>query len=507
MYFLLTPVLLFLSFAGIGLSISAWAALIPFFYYLVVGKRKWLVSYFCGFLFFTAGFYWTYHISPLAAPAMGLVFALYFLCSYILFYLTRANLYALPFIWVIIEFIQDVLPVAGVPWFHLAYTQVDTNFIQTADILGSKFVGFIIVLFNVILTDILIYGLSPRTKKILGMFASVYLFGIAYGIAVPHLIKTKPVGETLIVQGKIEQEAKEEILRKVRDSAHLIVELYNDLTEKSISSSPSLIVWPETTFIAKFGFFYCSSCNEFHNPYGERRGFDAVKASHRKFKTNFISGAEYVSGRHDNPEDMQAFNSIIFYDGKDLKVYSKRRLVPFGEYIPFIGTFPFLREIIASLTKLGQLSSFTSGSGPVIFDHNTVKLGPLTCFEIIFDDLVREYKGLGAHLIINCSNEAWFKTTLELDQITSIARVRAIENRIAICRATNSGISSMIDPFGRPVFLYDESGEKKFVRGTLKSAPQITDYIPIFARFGNLFVYACVLFIIFNIIRSWKAKK
>ena len=126
--------------------------------------------------------------------------------------------------------------------------------------------------------------------------------------------------------------------------------------------------------------------------------------------------------------------------------YVKRRLVPFGEYIPF-------RGLISSFSSLPSLQpvNFTPGREPVVFDIGTIRLGDVICYEVGFDDLVRSEVNAGANLIALQSNDADFELDGQLgesEQQTAMARIRAIESDRAVVYTSTTGESTIIAPDG-----------------------------------------------------------
>ena len=132
--------------------------------------------------------------------------------------------------------------------------------------------------------------------------------------------------------------------------------------------------------------------------------------------------------------------------GEIAGVYDKQHLVPFGEFIPFGG---FLKRWIP---YLGQLGTFNSGKGPVVFDVNGVKVAPNICYEAIFSSLIQRSVHSGADVIVNITNDGWFLDTAAPEQHFVANRFRAVETGRPVVRAANTGISAVIDSAGKTVF-------------------------------------------------------
>ena len=179
------------------------------------------------------------------------------------------------------------------------------------------------------------------------------------------------------------------------------------------------------------------------------------------------------------------FNSafLISPEKKILGRYDKIHLVPFGEYAPLAGVLGFTRDII------GAIGDFTSGEGV----HNLTlpwgKFGVLICYEAIFPDLTRRFVERGAQFLVNITNDAWFGRTAAPYQHLSMATVRAVENRVPIARAANTGISALIDSRGRVVRSTD-----LFTREVLSGKIKLDKSRSFYTEFGDLFAYLCVGF-------------
>jgi len=133
--------------------------------------------------------------------------------------------------------------------------------------------------------------------------------------------------------------------------------------------------------------------------------------------------------------------------GPEQHYYVKRRLVPFGEYIPF-------RNIISKITSLTQLQpvNYTSGHSTYVFPVGQIRLGDVICYEIGFDDLVRSEVAAGANLLTMQTNDATFERdgqTGESGQQLAMARLRAVEHDRAVIVASTTGYSAIIAPDGR----------------------------------------------------------
>ncbi|MCH9612816.1 MAG: Apolipoprotein N-acyltransferase [Chlamydiia bacterium] len=146
---------------------------------------------------------------------------------------------------------------------------------------------------------------------------------------------------------------------------------------------------------------------------------------------------------------------------KGIQVYRKRHLVPMAEYLPF----GFLQSYIA---KFGIEATFAAGEGAKVLRGKQV-YSPSICIEEGYNKLIREGRLQGANILVNCTNDIWFpKTTLPRDHLKQ-GRLRAIENGCSVVRSCNSGVSSIIDPFGKVhKELSDYHADESLVSGTIE---------------------------------------
>jgi apolipoprotein N-acyltransferase len=161
--------------------------------------------------------------------------------------------------------------------------------------------------------------------------------------------------------------------------------------------------------------------------------------------------------------------------------YDKIHLVPFGEYVPF-------GEIL-KLGSLGEgIGNFKAGGEVITLSMPRGRFGVLICFEIIFPDLCRRFVRNGANFLVTLTNDAWFGRTSAPHQHLAIATFRAVENRVFIARAANTGISALIDPRGSIV---GRSGlfTEEALSGTIRLATEKTFY----TRYGDVFAWICTV--------------
>ena len=152
-------------------------------------------------------------------------------------------------------------------------------------------------------------------------------------------------------------------------------------------------------------------------------------------------------------------------DNYEYQRYDKIRLFPFGDYLPYKGILPW------SFIGVPNISGYIPGEKYTLLELPNAQFGVTICWENIFPDLVRQFVKNGAQFIVNMTNEAWFGETAAPYQFVAMSVFRAVENRVYVVRCGNTGVSCIIDPYGKVVDrVKDENGKDIFVRGVLKGS-------------------------------------
>ena len=441
----LSALFLFLAFTNFNIALLAYFAFIPFFFTLNNKSRPeaFKCGYFFGLIFFALTIYWLVYVSVLGYIILVLYLALYFgifafSIRYSLYATRYLSIILIPLIWVVLEYTRTYL-FSGFGWALLGYSQyLNLPFIQIADKTGVWGVSFIIMMVNVTIFKLLKDGLKKTGLVIL---VTVMILGstLFYGY---FKLEEEPFSKELLVsviQGNIPQEQKwderfkEEILKK-----------YDTLTRKAAKEKPHLIIWPETAFP---GYLEEEDLRRY------------ITKLARDIGVPLLIGAptlgDYEKGVY--------YNSavLISEEGEILKRYDKLHLVPYGEYVPFEKIFPFTRKLIDK-----PIGDFSPGEEYTIFElKGKGQFGVLICFEDIFPCLVRNFVKRNASFMVNITNDAWFGKSNAPYQHAQASVFRAVENRVPVIRAANTGLSCFIDSKGRIIDKVS-SGEKDiFVEG------------------------------------------
>ncbi|MEW6593557.1 MAG: apolipoprotein N-acyltransferase [Thermodesulfobacteriota bacterium] len=446
---LLSGLLLYFASPGAGgWAGLAWFALVPLLVTLrgVSPRTATLLGLTCGLAFYLPLLAWiitvlaTYgQVHPAVAATALLLLALYMALYLALFSRwfcmapARHLLWFAPALWVGLDVTRGWL-FTGFPWQDLGYSQYTLlPLIQLADLLGHHGVTFAIVLANTVLGLLLLRRSDPERQPLpdllpLATAALLLVLCLGYGLlrlgTVNADLARQPRLPVAVIQGNIPQDQK-----WAPDYQEATVREYVDLSGTALARQPeSLVVWPETALP-----FYPL----------ENSLFLRLTDLTRAHRACLLTGAPH---REPDPEQgvLRYSNSsfLIGPDGRVIGQYHKQHLVPFGEYIPLRRILPFFAPIVETL------GDFTPGDSRAPLICGTARLGVLICFESIFPELARESTALGANLLVNLTNDAWFGRSTAPWQHLSMAVFRAVENRRSLVRAANTGVSGIILPTG-----------------------------------------------------------
>jgi apolipoprotein N-acyltransferase len=191
------------------------------------------------------------------------------------------------------------------------------------------------------------------------------------------------------------------------------------------------------------------------------------------------------------------YNSADFVapDGSFAGRYDKMHLVPFGEYVPYKKLFFFAGDLLADVGDLDP------GKRRLVFATGGHKYGTFICYESIFGDEVREFADLGADVLVNISDDGWYGDTSAAWEHLNMARMRAIENHRWVLRATNTGVTAAIDPYGRVVM-----AAPRHVTTSLRVGFNYEHDVTFYAKYGDLFAYFCGLVAVGGVGLGWGKK-
>ncbi len=373
-------------------------------------------------------------------------------------------------LWVIFEW-SSTLSWTGVPWGRLCLGQIEMlPLLQSASLLGSYFVSFLILAVNGLIALLLL----DRAKSLLCgiVAASIFVSNLLFGVAV-RLLPEKE-GEILrvaVIQGNINSHEKWD-----SNSGSNIRRVYRDLSLAAAEQGAELIVWPESTL-----------------PYELNQSNylkDYVSSLAIECDATLIVGAFY-SDREAEPKRNDNALFLVTSDGEICEdVYAKRHLVPFGEYVPMRTLIMTLIPPLAELSALDD--DVTPGVDSALFDLPQGKLGSLICFDSIYEQLTLDSVRDGANLMLISSNDSWFYDSAAVYQHQAQAQLRAIESGRFVVRAANTGISTVISDEGELLAWIDP-----LTTGYRVADVQMRKNHTLYNVVGNLFVYLCIAFSLF----------
>ncbi len=492
-------ILLFLSFPKFGQGILAWISVVPLLYALKDKNipQGLILGFVTGIIFQIGVIYWIIYVIVNYGylPFYIGVGAMLLLASYLSLYVALFSagvayvnnkgislLIAAPVIWTSLEYAKSHL-FTGFPWENLAYSQyLYTPIIQIADIAGIYGITFLIVWINTIFYDLLFSSLSAkqRTGKLIAGLAVVVVVCI-YGLMRIQYVnqvtaQAPPMGAT-VIQGNIDQSVKWDPLYQ-----RSTLDIYTALSVRVAPLVPGVIVWPETAMP-----FYFQDSDQRHR--------EIIQISKKTGNWLLFGGPGYRV----NDKGLMLYSNSAFLlspAGELAGRYDKVHLVPYGEYVPLRKYFPFISKLAVGV------GDFQAGEGfsPISLD-NSHKVGVLICYEGIFPESGRTYKKLGANLLVNITNDAWFGKTSAPYQHLSMTVFRAVENRLFLIRAANTGISAIINPVGR---INDHTG--LFERTSLSGSVNFLDETTFYTVYGDIFVYVCFISLLVIIFLSMKRR-
>ncbi len=481
-----------------GLAFLQWVSMIPMALILMQksGDRsiKLRRLYGMGLLYFWAyyslSFHWFFYMYPLdfaglsnaasiavvllACFGIGLFQALQSAFVFLLFgIITRngiAERYKLikPFVaaslFVIFEWWQTV-GWWGVPWARLPLGQIDaTLLVRSSAIFGSYFTTFVIVAVNFCVA----LAILERKLLRLALASGILVFCINTLLGTIVTVTYREGGESVKVaaaQGNISSN------EKWSGDSDRIIQIYKGLTEDAAEAGAEMVVWPETAL--PYVLFDSNGLMDFVSDLAAENNITIILSAFTR-----------------DDESGQNYNSIIEVrpDGTfGESIYSKQKLVPFGEFVP-------MREFVAfafpPLADIGMLEDdLLAGNESVVLETDMGNIGCGLCFDSVYESVIREAVLNGAEIIAISTNDSWFSDSAALDMHNAQSRLRAIESGRYVVRSANTGISSITDPLGN---VRDELSalESGYVISDISLRQENTVYTNI----GNLFVYLCFAF-------------
>jgi apolipoprotein N-acyltransferase len=502
----LSGLLLALSWSPFNLFPLAFVGLFPLFIYLdrpLSFHRIIRAGVLCSVLFYgvtlnwlagMAGFSW------LAVPGYMIIVFVY-TCGFFVFilpvvllknYLGLPFIATAPFAWVACERLRGYGDLAF-PWTTLGSALTRFPFlIQVADMVGVFGVSFWLVSLNVLIYETIIGRRNPRRFHRYAI-AWVAVFGLVnvYN-AVRWFRGLGPVSghvNVVVLQPNVPQRVKWD-----ERYSHQILDKLFAMNAAATQPSPDLVVWPESAI-----------------PYyvDEGRPFNLTEMGKLPDgNTDVLTGM--LTSLRDAEGQVHYFNAASLFNshGQPLGRYKKIYLVPGSELYPFRSLVGFTRAFF----PIQDISygAMDPGTEFTVFRLPKAKFSVMICYESVYPRLSRAFRLAGANFLVNITNDAWFGRSFAPYQHAAFLTLRAIENRTAIVRCGNTGISGFVDPMGQ---WHEKTGI--FTEAIISDTVPLTIGLTFYTRFGDLIVYlsyaALALFFLFalrkHLLRSMVARR
>jgi apolipoprotein N-acyltransferase len=434
-----------LSYQKINHGYLAWIATIPLVLFVFCRSQTVSRAFWGGLLMGTVQFFillaWIprvlYQHAGIGAPLAWTLYSLLavaqacfpaVVCGYTRLVINRMGekfVLVFPVAWVAMEYARNYFFLCGFPWLQTGYTQTDyLILIQISDLAGVYGVSFLVLWINTAIA----WGWIGRLREwkfrwplIAG--GVLVIFALSYGkSALGRWQRIQPEFRAALLQGNLSDDEPEYI--QVWKFQHGYINM-----AKALKTSVDLLVLPESP--SPLTFQYDAAYRE------------ALQRLASGFSLGIIFNNIRFAGSSGNQTEY--FNSayVLSQEGKETGRYDKIHLVPFGEYVPWKNLFSFIETISK------DVGGFSPGTSYDVVHLKNHPANIIICFEAIFPELVREFVRRGSTLIVNLTNDRWYGDTAAPYQHLAITRWRAVENRRYLLRATNSGISAIIEPTGR----------------------------------------------------------
>lgn len=376
-----------------------------------------------------------------------------------------AALMAAPFLWVAHEYAINILQF---PWDLLGYSQyAHLRIAQAASFAGVYGLSWLLAAFNAGLA----HAILRRKYYYICSITVVLLMIAVYG---QWRIGRPAEGESMrmgVIQGNVPQDVKIDYA-----FADAINRTHIRMTEELVTRDhPDMVLWSESSTL-------------YPMMAGGVWANQVINTVRRLGVPLFVGSDLYVGD--------QVYNSsfLILPDGKFYpQEYSKIYLVPFGEYVPLSKLFFFAGKVVP------EISDFTAGYKYTLFPLKGRRFAVNICFEVVFPQLARTLCGSGSQLLTTITNDAWFGRTCAPYQHFAMAALRAIENRRFLVRAANTGISGVVDPYGRILM---QTG--LFVPAEFTAKVRWVEETTFYTRHGDVLVYVSIFVSVIVLFIPWR---
>ncbi len=550
---ILSAGLLWASFTPLDFGPLAWVALVPLLLLIRIPERTrgmYLAVYAGGLAFFVPALQWMRLGDPSMYIAWGAL-SVYAACYFPAFvWLARVAVHrfrvplvlAVPVVWVGLEYVRAYL-LTGFSWYYLGHTQYRfVELIQISDLTGAYGVSFLVAMSAAALAGLVPLKTFARLRLLppqqtngdslpvsrrpfVPVLAATLLFSavLGYGVVRRSQADFQPGPRVALIQGNFPTSLKHD-----PGQAERIIKRHDTLTTQAVTlgQRPDLIVWPETMYVNDIMTADQALSDKellrmapgvppevWRNHEAE---LDLGRLSEKSGAALIIGVEAHVADQH----GIEHYNSAAFVE-QSLGLtgrYDKMHRVIFGEYIPLRDELPWLR----SLTPFSEGFGISAGKAASIFPLGQCRFAPVICYEDTVPQLVRgivkaaDNKQQPVDCLVNLTNDGWFHGSSELDQHLITAQFRAVECRVPVLRAVNTGISAFINGDGQvvePNLFFDGDGQgrdsmkdpqtgayHKQLNAVLVQDVPLDNRRSLYVKFGDWFAGGCGLAAVFLVI-------
>ena len=450
---ILSGLLFGLSFPPFNIGFLAWIFLIPLihiYYSEVCFKEKILSFYTASFVSHAIITHWvalnsgtSMQVAIFSYLALCFFYSFYWVLYLILVHISikniffdRAKFLIWPIMWIAIEAIRAMGPLAG-SWLNISLSQSNYDRMIQLISVNEHLLAFIVIILNLLIYNFIAF----RKKRFLVYFAAIFIGSLIIGESLIFKYNNSVFSKDISIsigQPVIYPDEKWNPILKDRNK-----KIMNDLLEESLSTNPDIIVWPEaalTSFLANPG------------------SVERKKIQGKLDKSSLITG---IPQRIYDNNELKIYNSAIFMTSDGFyDTYQKIFLVPFAEYVPFF------KKWLSKINQFDDMGSFTAGENYKTFKINDVTASILICYDSSSYALAEKMVKNGAEIIFVITNDSFVGKAMP-HQHFQHAKLRAIELGVPVVQSANNGISGIILPSGE-VLIKSIIDERKTFNSSVK---------------------------------------
>ena len=491
--------------------------------------RSYVMSYLMGVAFFSISMGWLFIVTVLGSVVLFLAMALYYpLAACPIRHVIRRRRLPLailfPFIWTGCEALRSIV-VPRFPWSLLGHSQHTVlSIIQVSDLVGAYGVTFVVAAINGLIADIILtrYGWpvtgepvsEPKSLRVSGGFAGVVLLAaIVYGQVQLHRGTSSEGPRIAIIQGNYPNYVDPAMV--AREPSHKERAMrYFELLHDAAKEEPDLFLLPETPWVMYLNHEFLEQplTMWYSRAFTPQECYEALQSAATDYDAYVVTGsASLVPTPYDLRAPELRYNSAFVFspDGGPPGRYDKNHLVLIGEYVPFrFGELRFLYLWLNNIVPFGSDDydySLSAGEGFRTFSMKARTLGdrefhfgtPI-CYENVMPYISRRFVTgddgkKRCDFLLNLSNDGWFLHSAELPQHLAASVFRAVENRVGVARAVNTGISCFVDPDGRVHHVVSKNGVVRGpdVDGYQVARVKVDSRQSLYSRHGDWFAIIC----------------